>query len=194
MIFFRSKSMPTKKTHRKQQFRSTWTSKFPWMEEKNGLPFCKLCFKILSNNMHNIQRHEDTTYHKRRTEALRRQPKIQNAEKAVEFEKLNTKVKTAELRTILFLVEHNLPFSLTKPLFGLIKSVGSDPIVVKEIGCGKTKATETVNGVIYQDGIKKNRIFYETLIFRLSLMKRLKCRLWLFDILTPKHQRFVIVF
>lgn len=125
------------------------------MKQTAKKPFCYICLKLLSNNVNNLRRHEASESHQRRFDALRKQPKINNGEKTKCFNKLIEKVKTAELRTILFIVQNNLPFILMKPLVSLIKSISLDPLVVKEMGCGKTKACETTNGILYRDGIDK---------------------------------------
>lgn len=53
---------------------------------------------------------------------------------------------TADIRVILFLLQHDLPFSLAEPLFKLIKSMPPEELVMEEIECEKTKATETTTG------------------------------------------------
>ncbi|KAJ8912030.1 hypothetical protein NQ315_000523 [Exocentrus adspersus] len=50
-------------------------------------------------------------------------------------------VKATELKLIMFLHEHNLPFSLMDHLTELIKSVSKDSQVIKELRCARTKAT-----------------------------------------------------
>lgn len=136
-----------------QRFRHEWLIKYNWIEKKEERPYCKVCFKSLSNNVHHLDRHRVTKFHLRRVMLMKNQPQIQNDSVRSEFEKRQNKIKTAELKIIMFLLEHNLPFTLIEPVIKLIQAVATDSELVKHIKCGTTKATETTNALLLNESL-----------------------------------------
>lgn len=110
---------------------------------------------MLSNNIVHIKRHKESSNHKSRFVELKKQPQITDSNKTKEFNKNIRNSKIAELRIIMFIIQHNLPFMLIDPLISLMKSIAIDSPIVKGIKCGKTKATNTVNSVILEEGLEQ---------------------------------------
>ncbi|XP_036320386.1 uncharacterized protein LOC118734808 isoform X2 [Rhagoletis pomonella] len=144
-------TFPSRQKKYKQHFREEWKRDLSWLDNIKGKAFCKIGQKYLSNNKTNIERHGYGESHKKNECTLKQQPKINQNKKVQAFESKIRKIKIAELKIILFLCVHNLPFALITPLIGLIKSVARNDEIVKEIKCGRTKAAETINGVLAEN-------------------------------------------
>lgn len=138
---------------RQQSFRQKWVETNSWLQCKNGRGYCKYCDKSISNNIIHIKRHGKSAFHQKRTDCLKNQPQACSQDNAAAFKKLNTKVKTAELRIILFILQFNLPFLLADHLVNLIKVCGKDSKVVEQIGFGRTKATSVTNTIVFEEGL-----------------------------------------
>lgn len=107
----------------------------------------------MSNNASHFERHERTDFHLKTENTLKRQPKIASSETSKTFEKHNTKLKIAELRVLMFLLQYNLPFILMDALICLIKTVASDSAIAKDLRCGKGKAQYTTNDLLLEEGL-----------------------------------------
>lgn len=59
----------------------------------------------------------------------------------------NCKVKEAELKLVMCLVEHNLPFLLMDHLPTLLTSIAPDSEILKGINCARTKSTKIVENL-----------------------------------------------
>lgn len=108
----------------------------------------------ISNNICHIERHDTSNKHVTEKTALKKQPLITSRD-VDKFESKIRKVKTAELKIIIFLIMNNLTFTLITSLIELIKVVATDSQIVKELQCGKTKATETTNSLLYTSFLEK---------------------------------------
>lgn len=84
-----------------------------------------------------------------------KQPLIDNIQHTKNFKTKTNKIKTAELRIIMFLIQYNLAISLISPIIDLIKAVASDSEIAKSLKCGKTKATETINTILNEEGLEE---------------------------------------
>ena len=138
---------------RKRHFNEKWLKEFVFIEKKNGAPFCVCCAKSLSMNKTHLQRHKDSKIHNLRWRAFKMQPAAvtdTDTQKEIAFQQ--RLVKIGELKTIMFLLERNLPFMLIKPLIQLIKSVAMDSSVAKHFKCGKTKATAVTKTIMRTEG------------------------------------------
>lgn len=100
-----------------------------------------------------MKRHEQTAFHLRRFNALKNQPKVTNEDENRDFIKLNTQIKTAEIKIVLFLLQLNLPFLIIDHLICLIKSVASDSKIAKGLSCGRTKAAYTTSDVLRKEAM-----------------------------------------
>lgn len=123
------------------------------MQEKNQKPYCKFCKKELANNKCHIERHERSAGHIQVLRSLKNQPSFpQNANEHENFKKKISAVKTAELRVLMFLLQNNLPFCIIGALIGLIKAVAP---VANDLKCERTKAIDTTNSVILNEGLEE---------------------------------------
>ncbi|VEN39828.1 unnamed protein product [Callosobruchus maculatus] len=124
-----------------RKFNQNWTAKFVWLEKSNNSekPFCKVCKKTINVGITHIKRHEATTIHQRNFQKMKNTPKIQTF--VDKNKETNSLIKSGEFKLIMFLHEHNLPFSLMDHLPGLLQSVCPDSKIAKQIKCARTKAT-----------------------------------------------------
>ena len=123
----KSSSSIAKSTKRIQKFRMIWLENFKWMEKKKGAngvdaAFCRYCQTYLVNNKNHLIRHEITNQHAKKVLALKNQPEINNSAQQGAFIRKAQQIKIAEMKIIMFLLQHNLPFILVTPLICLIKA------------------------------------------------------------------------
>lgn len=125
-----------------RKFREEWKTKFKWVTKDSisEKPKCLACDKIINCSVTHLQRHEMTDSHKSNIKKSEKTPLIQNyCNKATD--KQTHLVKSAELKLLMFLHEHNLPFLLMDHLPQLLRSVCPDSQVAKQIKCARTKST-----------------------------------------------------
>lgn len=139
-------SIAKKRKNYQYKFNNNWTEQFPWLSKyKNNYAFCNLCDLKLVGSFTHIKRHEQTNKHKSNYRTCKQHPKMETfvkSDKTVLHEK---KVYSAELKLIMFLHEHNLPFLLMEHLPKLISSICPDSDIAKSINCGRTKTTVITN-------------------------------------------------
>lgn len=88
----------------------------------------------MTHNICHIQRHDNSESHKKTLTLLKNQPSVseKDSKKFAEFKKRKDLIKIAELRIIMFILEHSLPFSIIEALIALIKVVVPDSKIVEE--------------------------------------------------------------
>lgn len=137
-----------------QKFRPEWLKKYKWLDTKNNKPFCKYCFKLLTNNKAHINRHELSKDHQNQIMTLKKQKLITDEKSLALLRKKEENIKIAELKIIMFLIKFDLAISLISPLIDLIKSIASDSHIASDLKCGRTKATETITNVLMNEGVE----------------------------------------
>lgn len=135
---------PLKKNWYKQKYKLQWCEKFTWLKESSdGNSLCVVCNKIISGGITHIKRHDGTTLHKNNFKKAKNTPKINNVLKEKgKISSLANSVKEGELKCVMFLQEHNLPFILMDHLPKLIRSVCPDSEIAKNLKISRTKAAD----------------------------------------------------
>ncbi|XP_055909380.1 uncharacterized protein LOC129944171 [Eupeodes corollae] len=138
---------------RVRKFRNAWLESFDWIEEGVGpnnttRPFCKICKINLPNNYSHLERHQDSQQHTKLKQSLMKQPLIDNIQHTKNFKTKTNKIKTAELRVIMFLIQYNLAISLISPIIDLIKAAASDSEIAKSLKCGN-------NTILNEEGLEE---------------------------------------
>ncbi|XP_043277820.1 zinc finger MYM-type protein 1-like [Venturia canescens] len=128
----------------KQKFKEEWRQSFgKWLictEDKK--PRCTACNKNLEGGYSHIKRHAETQFHIRELEVARQTPKLDVIfKKTTQNDQMKQKAKDAELKMVMFLHEHNLPFLLMEHLPSFVKSVCPDSKIAENVKCSRTKAT-----------------------------------------------------
>lgn len=119
-----------KKEKYQQKFRTAWLKQFKWLNNKNGVPVCARCNINLVCNFHHFLRHEKTARHKRMSNFVTTNLKITDFNRQIIDHR-----KSVELKLVMFLHEHNLPFQLMDHLPKLIKSASPDSQIASDINC-----------------------------------------------------------
>lgn len=132
----------------KEEFRS-WLERNPNKPEE---PYCIICAKSIKGGTH-IQRHSNTVLHMKKLKSAEETPAISNFYNKKLNEKLALKVKTAELKLVTFIAEHNLAFSVLDHLPQLIASICEDFEIAKKIKCCKKKGTAICKGVMTKESL-----------------------------------------
>lgn len=101
-----------------------------------------MCNKDLVGGISHIKRHSDTKLHISKLKDIKQTPKLEVVlQEALRNDNLHKKAKDAELKMIMFLHEHNLPFLLMGHLPSLVRSVCPDSKIAENVKCSRTKAT-----------------------------------------------------
>ncbi|XP_028901719.2 zinc finger protein 862-like [Zeugodacus cucurbitae] len=129
-----------KKSKRTRKFRTEWLKKFPWLENKNGLAFCKACNKNSLNILSHLNRHASCSSHVQNMETKKSQLSMETF-LDTEKEQMSKKVQYAEFTLVMFLITHNLPFLLMDVLPALLAECCPDSEVAKRLQIARTKAT-----------------------------------------------------
>ncbi|XP_025203832.1 zinc finger protein 862-like [Melanaphis sacchari] len=163
-----TKAPKRKFTHR---FRSDWLNDDdlkPWLMKsiKGDTYFnCKFCKIDLMGGISAVKKHGKSDKHvqlirsRKNTMEINKMTTVQNASKLVK------KTKEAEIRLSMFIVEHNIAIRTVDHLVSLIKIIGEDSDVIKNLKCNRTKATSVVCNVIGECGMQnliqrmKNQMF-----------------------------------
>lgn len=150
----------TKKKKYERKFNKTnlKNSKFkPWLIKKAGSGFCKLCMKRVNGGAAHYLRHMDSLAHRKFIEKAGVTPSITKFSSIAESQEKHFKgqVYGAELKLMMFIAEHNLPFLIMDHLTGFLKSVAPDSKIVKSIKCNRTKSTQLMTQVIGQSNTKE---------------------------------------
>ncbi|KAI8120460.1 hypothetical protein CVS40_8308 [Lucilia cuprina] len=132
------------KNNPKRKFRAVWLDEFSWLRNKEGYGYCIVCEKKLKNHVSYFRKHASLRLHIQNVEQKKNQIKI-NSYCNIEKEH-NTSLQT-ELTLAMFLVYHNLPFSLIDYLPNLLVECCPESKIAKAIKCGKTKATHLTDAL-----------------------------------------------
>lgn len=134
------------KTSYKQKFREEWSQdkKYgSWCKSTRdgSSAFCTVCDKNIMGGITHIQRHSNTSLHKKNLNKAENTPKIEQLMKNDEKSSYVIKIKEPDLKCVMFLHEHNLPFLLMDHFPKLIKSVCPDSHIAAGLQISRTKAT-----------------------------------------------------
>lgn len=121
---------------------------------------CKLCNSDGKAGKSEIEKHAAGAKHKKIVESAQSTASVLDMPGVSGEERMERKVKKAEIRLAAVISELNLPFSAVDKLLPAIQAIGSDPDVVKRLKCGKTKCTAVVKNVL---GRKKRDELFDLL-------------------------------
>lgn len=127
-----------KKRWYKQHFKSEWSSKFKWAEKRGDSAYCTVCQCRVNNNLTQIERHAKTKKHLTNESSIRLVQPINTS-----FVSKDGQSKL-ERMAVMFLVEHNVPFTCSDHLTQIIKYAGKNPKAAEQMKCSRTKATQMV--------------------------------------------------
>lgn len=119
-------NLKKKKKVYKQKFKEEWRKTFgKWLvQSANGKPRCSAYNKELEGSSTHIKRHADTKLHLSKLKDIETTPKLGTLlQKAAQNNGLQAESKSAELKMVMFLHEHNLPFLLMEHLPSFIQSI-----------------------------------------------------------------------
>lgn len=136
------------------KFNTNWTEQFSWLKKYKENAFCNVCDLKLIGSITHIKRHEQTNKHKTNYQIYKQHHKMEDFVKDDKTILNDRKVYSAELKLIMFLHEHNLPFLLMDHLPKLISSICPDSDIAKSINCGRTKATIITNECLAVEQLK----------------------------------------
>lgn len=116
-----------KKKNYQHKFNNNWIEQFPWLKKSNeNRAFCTTCDIKIVGSLTRVKRHEQSNKHKDNYEMSKQCMKIDKFIKTDEMRIQENNIFSAELKLIMFLHEHNLPFLLMDHLPKLLRSVCAD--------------------------------------------------------------------
>lgn len=112
-------------------------------EEYAHCTICKCQVKVLASGVHDVKEHLKSNLHQRNARESQKQPSM------MQFTKANTTsapkdILSAELHLTNFIVQHNLPLSVSDHLCELLPKVCPDNKIATKIKCRRTKTTQIV--------------------------------------------------
>lgn len=140
-----------------QKFKKQWKNEenMEWLEEKQNSAKCKICDVFIRGGITHVRRHKGSERHKKKMKILHSTPQVQQLLKVDKNQELiKTGVKKGELKMLMFVAEHNLPFSILDHLPQLIRSVCIDSEIAKSLRCGRDKGTSICKNVIAPENLK----------------------------------------
>ena len=105
-------------------------------------------FSVAYRGENDINRHKDTSKHKRHVDVAQRQRKLTDFGATSVTANLDLKVVKAELLFSGFLVEHNPPLSIADDAAKLFGNRFPGSKTENKYRCGRTKTTETLIGAV----------------------------------------------
>ncbi|XP_036318575.1 uncharacterized protein LOC118733324 [Rhagoletis pomonella] len=132
----------------KRKFRAEWLTTFAWLSNKDGSAFCEACNKGVVNHLPHLERHETITAHVKNMEGNRKKISIDSF-LDVNKRQIHKMVQNAELTLVMFLISHNLPFTLMNNFPELLAECGPDSEVAKHLKIARTKATQLTETICF---------------------------------------------
>ena len=136
----------SKKTAVLQKYRDGYTKEWPCLLAScvsENRVFCSVClcdFSVAHSGQDDCRRHIESKKHNTYSEA-----KLQNKSVSSFFVKSNeTAVTNAELLFTLFLLEHNIPLSVSDHAGNLFRAMFPDSKISQKYGCARTKTSALV--------------------------------------------------
>lgn len=130
-----------KKTY-KQNYKEQWKTKFgSWCRSTTteGTFFCYFCRKDIVGGMTHISRHEKSLLHRKNIGKAKGTPEIKNVTVTDTQLTRAANAYRAEVTSVMFLHEHNLPLLLMNHLPKFLQAVCPDSQVAKDMQIGRKK-------------------------------------------------------
>ncbi|KYN50523.1 hypothetical protein ALC57_00163, partial [Trachymyrmex cornetzi] len=134
-----------------QKFKVEWKEKWIWLENIKGHSHCTLCNKSIIGGISHLERHAQSAIHKKKEIY---QSKVPMTHLKILYSR-NIAAEVGELKLLMFISEHNLPFRILEHLPKLIQSICPDSKIVKEIKCSRTKGTRILKENVAPYSIKE---------------------------------------
>ncbi|CAG9822122.1 unnamed protein product [Phaedon cochleariae] len=125
----------------KEKSFSTWLVRNPSKCEE---PFCQLCAKSIRGCI---------VMHKKRLKSASDTPRVTMFYNKNKEDKMLKQIKSAEMKLVAFVAEHNLSFSVLNHLPQLIASVCPDSGVAKKLKCCRKKGTKITKDLMRSENI-----------------------------------------
>ena len=144
---------PPKKTKYKSKFQSEWEKEFAGIttySQDCHRAYCRYCqtnFSVAHGGRHDVVKHVGTPTHSRaRDDAKRsgRQARLFELRQGEKCASMDLKVAKAEALWSKFVVEHNLPFSVSDCFSDLVQTMFSDSAIAAKFSCKRTKTAAIV--------------------------------------------------
>jgi len=145
-----------KKKQYVHKYRSTWEempeSKCIRSSKKGENYFhCMVCGDDYLAGKSALKKHIKTTKHTKNSKSHNNLIPANMMPRVLQQSSIEKKTKSAELRIAMFIVEHNIAHRTSDHLVSLIKTISSDcsdPDIINNIKCNRTKATALINNAV----------------------------------------------
>lgn len=131
-----------------QKYKMEWEVNRPWLKNESGSAYCRLCKKILDNNLTNLNRHVASKSHNKKENEAKNQtflPGLVSRQLQKETE-MNSVLKK-EVALVMYCVSHYLPFTTMDTLPELFNTLAESKDKKDVIKCSSKKAAELVNTI-----------------------------------------------
>lgn len=152
-----SKKRRIKTPKRQQKFRTAWLSDVRlkyWLQKIPDDPLkakCTLCSTIITADISALLGHRATLKHQgKENSGLEKTMKITNFVKP-QSNPLDTSTKSAEIKIVGFLVDHNIAFNALEHLTDTLKSAFPDSAIAKNMNLKRTKGTAIATNIIGEE-------------------------------------------
>lgn len=150
-----SRDWPKKKQY-VHKYRSAWEEmpEFKCIRSsKKGENYfhCMVCGDDYLAGKSALKKHIKTTKHSKNSKSHANLIPANKMPRVLQQSSIKNKTSAAELRIAMFIVEHNIAHRTTDHLVSLIKTISSDcsePDVINNIKCNRTKATALINNAV----------------------------------------------
>lgn len=135
----------------KHKFNEGWKQKFIWVVKQSDTEaLCKVCNVVIAGSISNLKRHNQCNSHIANFNAARSTPSVEKLFQNPAEKTVDERVKEGELKLVMFLAEHNLPFSLMDHLPQMIASVCPDSKIAHRMknNFKRKKATQLTTAVL----------------------------------------------
>lgn len=110
-----------------QKYKLEWEMKWKWLKMENGLAYCKLCSKTLSNNISHLKRHNASNLHSRKEVQCKHQSLLPTClSKQVDSQVSNDVVLRKEVSMVMFCVNNYLPLTTMDSLTDLFNATSDN--------------------------------------------------------------------
>ncbi|XP_008186645.1 E3 SUMO-protein ligase KIAA1586-like [Acyrthosiphon pisum] len=150
-----SRDWPKKKQY-VHKYRSAWEEmpEFKCIRSsKKGENYfhCMVCGDDYLAGKSALKKHIKTTKHTKNSKSHANLIPANMMPRVLQQSSIEKKTKSAELRIAMFIVEHNIAHRTSDHLVSLIKTISSDcsdPDIINNIKCNRTKATALINNAV----------------------------------------------
>ena len=144
---------PTKKTKYKSKFQPEWEKEFAGItaySQDCHRAYCRYCqtnFSVAHGGRHDVVKHVGTPTHGRACDDAKRsgrQARLFELRQGERCASMDLKVAKAEALWSKFVVEHNLPFSVSDCFSDLVQTMFPDSAIAAKFSCKRTKTAAVV--------------------------------------------------